>query len=403
MTKELIKDIINKRNRKDKEIEEPDKIEDITKTKNYYSNELNNLLDYLTFNKKNINILGSFKFKSTKYNSDIDLFEPIEIKNIKSFSKKVKDKIKQILNKEDIYLGDIKIGELEELKIIDDTAYINPDDGKIYGYDYNYSIEKLKELNNDKIISDKEYNMAKKLLKPDPNFNDLLLINKNLRFHILRWKPKDILRGYLNYRGYKIKLEDALVSNNMFKIDYIVYLNNKYIEITNIIDIRKDGVRLNKQSLNLEKNVINDIFLYNEKKEYFKVLKRLYTFFNYKYSNNLDKKDSKKMIEKIFNILDSNLGILYQIKGDIEVLIYLLENEKNIKKDRINKQIDNFITRLNNIYKINEYLKKEDKIISLINSILKTNTKNKVKKLYKLKEKIENILNIETFNKVKKL
>lgn len=354
----------------------------ILNKKKYFTDEINKILNLLSFNIDNVIVAGSYGLRSMKYASDIDLIEPININS--GFINEIKNKIKNLMNEKNIFLGDIKLGAINDFEVIDETAFI--ENNKIYGYNYNESLNKLNELRKNNIITNNEFNDWKKLLKEKPNFEELEIIKKEIRPNILRWKPEDLIKGFINYRGKKYKINDV-IRDGLFKIDLIALLNdNKFQEISIIYDIRKKNIRESKFKINPLHAFKNDINYYKSKKNYFKVLKRLFSYFS--------KTDDEKNIKKLFYILNSDLGIINQIINDIESLLFLLEDKRKIPVDRLKDFIDNFINRLNNIYIVNDYLKSEKTIINLIYSTLNKTSKKQIKNnLEKIKLKLENILN----------
>lgn len=342
-------------------------------------------------------VMGSYGYKSMKYASDIDLFERVHLNSnsnsnsnsISSFINDFKNIVKNVRGI-DAVITDIKLGQIKGLKIIDETAYIH--NGKVYGYDYKASLRKAEDLYKKQLISKKELERSKKLLKDNPSVEDLLKINKELRWHILRWKPSDILNGFLKYRGFKIPIEKAVKSGGMIKMDFVFNINDQYQEVSNIYDLRENKIRLYKEPLRFIQSVMNDIELFKYQKKYFKSLKRIFTLVNFKNRQNPTEK-TQNLIKEIFNILNTDLGIIYQTAGYIESLIDVLndnENDDNIKND-IKNRLDDFIIRLNNVYTSNEYLKDEKTIFKDIKSAMYM--KNPASKLEKIKDKLMDILN----------
>lgn len=358
----------------------------ILNKKEFFTDEINKILNLLSFNIENLIVAGSYGLRSMKYASDIDLIEPVNINS--GFINELKKKIKNLMNNKNIFLGDIKLGAIKDFEVIDENAYV--ENNKIYGYNYKEALEKLEELKNNKInqrlITVNEFNEWRSLLKEKPNIEELEIIKKEIRPHILRWKPEDIIKGFVFHRGQKYKINDV-IREGLFKIDLIALLNdNKFQEISIIYDIRKKNIRESKFKINPLQVFKNDINYYKSKKKYFKVLKRLFSYFS--------KTNDENNIKKLFYILNSDLGILNQIINDIESLLFLLEEKRKIPIDRLKDFIDNFINRLNNIYIINDYLKSEKAIINLIYSTLNKSSKKQIKNnLEKIKLKLENILN----------
>jgi hypothetical protein len=360
-------------------------VEDIKKSKDYYSNELYKFFKLISYDINNINILGSYGNRAFFYPADIDINETIDISKINDFIKQLKEKIKIIDGLDNVYVMDIKMGSVKDWEIVDESGYI--ENGKIYGYNATKSKEKLKRLLSDNVITKDEYNEWNKILINRPNEEQLQLIKKEVRPNLLRWTIKDILKGFINYRGNKFTIKEALNTGGLFKIDFIVITDDKmFVDINIVYDIRKKGLKNeNGVNINPERELLNEVKTLKAKGDYFKALKRLFSY--YKITKN------NKGILKLYKILNSDLGILHQISSNIELLILLL-TEKKPKIEDVNIYIDGFIDRLNNIFTLKDYFKNEKYIINKINNIINTkSTKLKIKKLEILKEKIDNIKN----------
>jgi hypothetical protein len=360
-------------------------LQDITRKKEEYGEDIERIIALLSFNPENIFIVGSFGIRSMKYASDIDMIEPISFSSsISPIISKFKKNITEINNAKNVYLGDVKIGEVPEWEIIDETAYI--ENGKIYGYDATDAREKVNKLKSNGVVTDEEYSQYMKLIKDKPTLEELQTIKKEIRPHILRWKATEIKKGEKSYRGRTFKLKDAFTMG-LVKVDIITFLNNGRITEASIIyDVRKKGIRINKYTINPIRSFKNDIQYYKSVGDYFKVLKRLFSLYSYQ-------KDDKN-IKKLYEILNSDLGIVNQIINDIDILGSLLMNYNSIPKDKITITINEFINRLNSVYTLNDFIKKEKNIIDDIRKAINSKTREEVMKhLEPVKDKLKQILN----------
>lgn len=349
-----------------------------------YSKEIEHIIDDLAFNKNNVSVLGSMSYKSMFFPVDFDLYEVV--KYTKNTPKIFQNKIKKLINNNNYFIGDIKIGEIEEYKLIDELD-------EYEDYDYEEIKENVERLIKQNILTNEEKKTIKKILKPNLSYNDFLKLKKELRFNILRWTPQDILKGELDFRNKKIKLNEAMESSGLFKLDLIARLENKdFQEFSIIYDLRKNNIRVNIKKINTLKSLEENINFYINEGSYFKALKRLFSKYNYiyKYKNKKRVKVEPK-IKKILEILNSDLGILYQVLGDIELLIYLINNYERLNINDIKTEMDNFVNRLSNIYSIklgNKYLKQLKNILELknLNNVGKQ-LENIYNSLYKLLNK----------------
>jgi len=208
------------------------KVSDIERQKKYYDNELEDFFNLISYDRNNFRILGSYDNRAIFYPADIDIIEKIN-NSLSSFIKALQNKIKKISTLDNVYIMDIKMGSVKEWEVIDETAYV--ENGKIYGYNANKSKEKLKDLLNNNIITKEEYNNWYKQLINKPNEEQLQLIKKEIRPNLLRWFPKDIIKGFINYRGYKITIKDALNTGGLNKFDFVLIKQDKMFVDINIV------------------------------------------------------------------------------------------------------------------------------------------------------------------------
>lgn len=329
------------------------------------------IIDLLSYNNDNVKIVGGTGTKIFNYPLKFDLYEKIKVDNphvrgdnINNFINKFQDKIENILNTNNIILGDIKIGEIEEFKILNDEAYFK--DNKAIIYIYDESLKKLKNLNKLKIINDDEYKNGLKILKKNPSKNEFLLMKDYFRYHILRWSPLEIIEGEKNYRNFKITLEEAIKTKGIFKIDAIGDLD-ELKEFSILFDLRdKDNKRLNNYLVNVNDNLNNKIKVNFIKEEYFEGLKILYSLLKYTYKYSNEKKKLKKEMQDLINFFNNN-KLLDNFLLDLESLIFLLKSEDFIDNDKLLNSIDNFKFRLNNKYESS--LRSEESIKKLINKL----------------------------------
>ena len=364
----------------------------IMKPKTYIHPKLQSVIETISFKPKNITILGSFGVRSQLYPSDIDCFEVVKENKLINIYNKFKSIINNLTNNSNIYIGDIKCGVYEPLRIIDETAFIV--NNKVYRYDYNKSIKKLHQLYDDGLINLKEYKKGRELLVPNPNEEQLGKIKKDLRLHIIRWKPTDVMRGYIVMRdNTKYHFTDALASPSLFKMDIIYYLDNKFYDITTIYDIRdNNGNKTKMVYYDVRNTLISDIKMYRSKKDYFKVMKRYLSLLKYDYKFR-NKTMNKSKIIVLTKVLNSQLGQLYQVKTMVDTLIYLIDNHHHLNKDRIRKNVGIVIDRLSYLYGT-RYIGKERRIIANLMSILTEKSVGSIgNHLISIYEDLETILN----------
>ena len=77
-----------------------------------YSNDIINIVNTMAINKKYIRIVGSMALKSMPYASDYDCFEILQNTNYKSITKQFQANINKLLLMNNVFVGDVKIGQI---------------------------------------------------------------------------------------------------------------------------------------------------------------------------------------------------------------------------------------------------------------------------------------------------
>lgn len=180
-------------------------------------------------------------------------------------------------------------------------------------------------------------------------------------------------------------MEQAFHTPGITKLDVIgLVANNRFTDFSVIYEFRCNGKVLNPEPIEIRASLEESILAYLAEGNYFKVLKRIFAL-----SKLLN---DKKALEELTPILNSDLGRLYHIVGDIGTLINLLDEHKRVPLALIRFEIDQFISRLSNIYTLKDYLAKDDQIIGNIKRILKLPESRLKGELEKLKEELDSIL-----------
>ena len=336
---------------------------------NGFSQDIQDIIKCISFNNMNgLNLFGSMAIRSQQYASDYDLFQFVKMeelddkKALKRLSTDFKFIIHQLAHTKDVYIGDIKAGSIEEWKVLNDKTYIEGD--KVVNYNYLEASEKLQNLKNNRIISLDEYNTSNKFLVKNPSPFEYLLMEKNIKFNVLRWKTKDIFNGYITLRNFKVvTLEEVFCTPAITKLDLVVYLrSNQYTEISIIYQFINNKHIFNNFVGNSEYGIKCDVLYYLSTEFYFKACKRIFTLLRIAGNNNNCIK-----VNSILN--DSQLGILYVVYSDIGTMLYILEETPELPLTRIEYEVDQFKNKLSNIYKIPEYVNNEPEIFQIIDHI----------------------------------
>ena len=257
------------------------------------------------------------------------------------------------------------------------------------------SLAVLDKLKADKIISDAEYKGAERLLRNVDSPLSFVEASKGIRFHILRWKPMEILDGIKTIRGYSIRLEDALASGGMVKLDLIASVapSAEFTEFSVIYNLYMGKKHLTpiKTRAEIEEDLKEDIIYYNHRSP-FKALKRAFSL--------AKMKNQYSEIAVLLPILNSDLGRLYQIVGDLESLHTLLE-QGNPPLAEIRDNLSEMKARMGSIYSLKEFLDAEHSILGRIESMQRLQTIKALKPaIYSLHTELQKILNEATLKKI---
>jgi len=343
-----------------------------------YSQEVVNIIKKITFSKGDNNyfvINGSAGITSQMYYGDYDIMETVDetVFKMKGLTfdnyiellvERFQNIIRKLLAIDLLYIGDIKCGEIAEWNVS--------------------SVTQLTRLLDKKIISKDEYNTAVKELKCDTCF-------RSRRFGVIRWSPEDILKGYKILRdGRKYTLADGIKSSSgMTKLDIIYYINSKFTEMS-VIYRFKYGDKEFAVSKKEIKDLIYETGMLNYMEgKFFKVIKRMFSLAR------IDNDDER--LGQLTTILNSDLGRLYSVISDINTILYILDNVKSIPKKRLKNEIQEFRSRLVNVYTLNHWMKLELYILKAIYKLQFVKTKGKLyEKLSEIDEILQALLNYYT-------
>lgn len=337
------------------------------------------ILDAMSFTKgTRMMILGSMGIRSQQYAGDYDGFEIVKL-NMASDSDALdylaaefKKIIKRLRGMKDVYIGDCKAGVIEEWRIIPKE-----------GYNAVASRRRVSEMEQNGVITRAEAKEIMSLLKDSLSYTQRLELKSTLKFHIVRWTPQQILDGKQTLRDGRVyTLQEAFNSPTITKLDVIGLVErNRFTDFSVIYEFSNKGRVLNPDIIDIEKSLKENIVFYTAKKNPFKVLKRKFALAKFKGEN--DK------VKKLSAILNSDLGRIYHVLGDIATLKNLLEDHLSQPTEKIRYEIDQFKNRLANVYSLDDYLKREPTILGQLNAAVKSPRKNLM--LARLEE-VENAL-----------
>lgn len=353
------------------------------------------ILDAMSFTDgKSMKLLGSMAVRSQQYAGDFDGYEIVKLNEssekvaLDKLAAKFKDIIKRLKAMKNVFIGDCKAGSIEEWRVIPKEAGIV--DGNLVGFNALGAEKKLDDLVRAKVISPAEAKSAREVLKSPLTSEKFLVAKQTIKFHIVRWTPSEILAGHKRLRdGRTFTLQDAFSSPTITKLDVIgMVQNNRFTEFSVIYEFQNGGKILNPDDIDIVRSLQENILYYKANNNPFKVLKRRFALA--KFQNKLDE------IKRLTPVLNSDLGRIYMLIGDIDTLITLLEEYNPPMKD-IRFEIDQFKGRLSNIYDIDSLLKAEPDLLGRINSTLKSSSKEQmVSHLTSIRDTLQGILTRHT-------
>ena len=368
--------------------------EDIIKKKSFPASYPKDVLEIISgmsmTGVKNIQIMGSMSLRSQQYAGDYDLIETVSGKYtsddlaIDTYVRGFQAIVKDFLHRNDCYIGDIKSGEIPEWKVVPDT---------LKEYKYVNSLKHLKSLQTANIISNAEYKEAFDMLKRIPTPSQFIEMKRSIKFHIIRWTPKEVVGGakrLADGRTYYLRISFA--SPSLTKLDIVAFVQNaRFTDFSCIYIFENKGKVLNRVDTGrLDEGIKEDIAFYSSQGNWFKVAKRMFSVAKLQKNNTV--------LEKLNELLNGDLGRLYSIVSDANTILYLLENEAEIPIAKIRYEIDQFRARYANIYTLKTAVKKEPSVLEAILRMERLpNTtagrKTLISQMEKLTEFFETLLN----------
>lgn len=354
------------------------------------------ILDAMCFTDgKGLKVLGSMSLRSQQYAGDYDGFEVVKMDEstdeeaLNKLAAKFKVIIKRLRGMKDVYIGDCKAGAIEEWRVLPRSARVV--NGKVEGYNAVASRKKVDELSQAGIITREEAKSAMELLKSPIRPTDLILAKGKLKFHLVRWTVQQILDGKQMLRDKRVyTLQEAFSSPTISKLDVIgLVQRNRFTDFSVIYEFQNKGRVLNPDEIDIENSLEENILFYKAENNPFKVLKRRFALAKFK--------GDDAAVKKLSDVLNSDLGRVYHVLGDIGTLKSLLEDHTNQPMEKIRYEIDQFKNRLANVYTLDDYLKREPTILGQLNAALKAPRKDMMlARLEEVERGLEGVLNKHT-------
>ena len=347
-----------------------------SKTKRYpdnYPSDATAILDTMSFSGgATVKLLGSMSMRSQQYAGDYDAYEVVyrngsETEVLNELAADFKKIIKTLRATPNVYIGDIKSGCRDEWRVFGrDVGLVN---GKIVGYNPMKSRAVLDKLLKLGVITEDEKLSAEELILDRPTPEQMLRARRKIKFHIVRWTTAEVLEGEKELRdGSFMTLQEAFSSPTITKMDIVGFVqNNKYTDFSMIYEFHCGKKVLNPAFEDITKSLREDIVLYKNDNNPFKVLKRVFALA--KFSG-----DNQTMVA-LTPILNSDLGRIYAILSDVGTLIQLLDDKEKVPIDKFRFEVDQFKARMANIWRLHDFMKAEHTLLGHIGSALKTTSR----------------------------
>ncbi len=299
----------------------------------------------------NMRIVGSYAYRGPLYPSDIDLFEPIEgtskEKTLQIFTHGIQKVVHGLVHRKGHYFLELKAG-------VDPRYNLNLGEIKGESYFMNPTLpSEIERLFQEGLLSQKE---TTEIIENMNIFNYEHIRQIIRKHYILRWNATEISRGYKNLpkQSDKVYLEQAIdTPNSVINMELIaiikgqIYDESNFFVLTYVDKGKHLAINAPQQSIDdfntfFRQVLKKDMYRFMSPIEYnpFKSLKRMLTY-SY-FTHNLE------LFKTISKITDSVLGQIYQTKGQLGVIVRLLETGKPIPIRIIKNQLDMLKFRLGN-------------------------------------------------------
>ena len=331
-----------------------------------YPEDVIKVLDAMSFG-KGLKLLGSMSLRSQLYAGDYDGFEVVNVKGkgkapLVALRKKFQSMVKELRGMKDTWVGDIKSGTVEKWRVIPRDAGFK--DGKLVNYNPTACKKKVAELLEAGVISAAEAKESEELLKPNPSVAEFLKAKGKIKFNVIRWTVPEVLANRKQLRNKEfVTLEMCFATPIITKMDVISLVqSNRFTDFSVIYEFHVGGKIINPDPVDIVSSLKENIVAYSEEGNYFKAIKRQFALA--KYTGDL------KTVHRLVPVLNSDLGRLYHVYGDIGTLLSLLDGHKGVPDKIVRYEINQFKNRLANIYTLKDYLADHNNIIGMINRIV---------------------------------
>ncbi len=345
------------------------------------------------------NIVGSYKYIIHEYPADIDMFESYEsCCNREDAAKDVELKFKTIAKnlkeRDNVYLGDFKAGYDNRFKIL--IGHIGAN-GTLINYNPIYIRKAIISLFNKKLLTEKEKDNWLLSVIDHPTLQEYMDLEEKIKSKlIVRWSLDEMIKGIkILPLNLELSLKDALTQKSIVKIDIWIYLNNRYIEMTNwylLLYKNTKTDKLENLSIKPEKyqsSLVKDLYYYNNPaiNKYMKLAKRLWLF--------AVLKKNKKLMYNLYPLFSSGAAKMYQIIGEIDTIKSIIKKIEKPNYTTIFNNIEDWKTRLGTVMSDILPIQVAHHIYNRINDIIthKNDIENVLYGLDELHDKLNQYIN----------
>jgi len=240
------------------------------------------------------------------------------------------------------------------------------------------------------------------MIKKASNTKDLFIIEITLGVidkEKVRWTIEEVIKGFKMVNNVKYTIEDGFKSSNA-KVDTIALVQKVIHTEINVVYkvVKEESSKLDIKEI--EEQLKQSLYEYVKEKNYYKMAKRMYAIAR------LNK--DYKTLEKLTEMFNGDLGRIYSLLNESITLITLLENNKSLDLDKIKYEIDNFRYRINNVYTVESFYRKRNKLSSKIKKMItlpntKSSREELIKDLKSLEKFFYDVLQKNTLTQMKKL
>ena len=347
-----------------------------------YGSDVVDVLRKMSFtNLLHFHLMGSASLKEQHFAGDYDAYERVPIKSIASAVSQFQRIIRSLMDTPLTYIGDIKSGEVAEWKV--------------FGEDEPYNAvrirSKMDAVRKQRGITEQEYRDGVAMLVPTPTAYQVLEIRRELRFHLVRWTAKEVLKGSKLLRdGRTYTLAEAFQSPTITKLDVISWVaGSRFTDFSVIYEFVLNGKLIYSGRKDVEQALKENILQLYHDKNYFKMAKRLFALARVK--------GSYPLLTALSPLFNGDLGRLYMVYGDLGTLEYMMENYQHLPKDKIRFEIDQFKNRLGAVA-----LPKSAEVDDIIEKLLHLhqytdNSAQMLRLIRQLKTRIEKVLSNKSY------